>query len=536
MSSGYTTPPGENTGSSLAEPIDVQRPAPDVAAWPGLSLPNWLWLGLNLFAGAITPLSLAPFNCWPLAILGLAIFQLSLVVRGTGYFSQAFLFGLGLFGVGASWAFVSISQYGNSSIPLALVLTGLFVAGLALVFALPYCLFKYFRGAHPLTTLLLTGPAFWLLGEWLRGWLLTGFPWLYVGYSQLDTWLAGFAPVGGVLLVSLAVATTAAALVAATTSALSRRWLACCGSVAIIAVLWLTGNAYNQQQWTKPVTDTPIRVGLVQPNISQDQKWLPENKHPTLDLLSSMSEPLWPEADWVLWPEAALPELYEYALPFINEISNTAALHNSTLITGILYRSPNSPKIYNSIIARGLGQGSYLKTRLVPFGEYVPLEQWLRGTLDFFNLPTSIISAGHGQQRGLQAGVYQISTSICYEVVYPALVARNATHSDVLLTISNDAWFGDSIGPLQHMQMAQMRAKETQRYLIRGTNNGVSALVNHRGEIIASMPQFERTTMVGNIIPRQGMTPFMRLQNSLVLAFLAISLLGLIIAQRRQKH
>ena len=536
MFSGFTTPPGETTGSALATPPPPTGQGQSVrGSFPALALPNWLWLLLNLGAGAITPLALAPFDYWPLALVGLAVFQVSLTFLSKGHMLQAFSFGLGLFGVGASWVFVSISQYGSSSTGLALLLTGLFVAGLALVLALPYSLFRFFRTASPMVTLLLVGPLFWLLGEWLRGWLLTGFPWLYLGYSQLHTSLAGFAPVGGVLLVSLAVALTAAALSAALLSALARRWLACCGALAITAAIWLTADAYRQQQWTQPVSDQAIKVGLVQPNISQDQKWLPENQRPTLDLLAAMSEPLWPEADWVLWPEAALPTLYEYALPFINEVSNTAASNNSALITGVLYRRSDSPKIYNSIIARGLGQGTYLKTRLVPFGEYVPLEQWLRGTLDFFNLPTSIIAAGHGKQRGLQVGKYQISTSICYEVVYPALVAKNAIGSDVLLTISNDAWFGDSIGPVQHMQMAQMRALETQRYLIRGTNNGVSALVNPKGEITASMPRFERTTLVGQVVAHQGETPFMRLGNSLVEGILLFPLLGLLIANRHKK-
>lgn len=490
-----------------------------------LNLPLWFWLVVNLWAGAITPLALAPFNLWPLAFIGVAIFHLSLTICPRAYFSQALSFGLGLFGVGASWVFVSISQYGSSSTPLALCLTGLFVTGLAIVLALPYSVFGYFRGRRWPTALLLTGPVFWLLGEWLRGWLLTGFPWLYLGYSQLSTPLSGFAPVGGVLLVSFSVALTASALTASGWLLITRRWLPLSGCVAVTAAIWLTGDAYQQQQWTKAVTDEPITVGLVQPNIPQEQKWLPEQRQPTLDLLTAMSEPLWQEADWVLWPEAALPSLYEQARPFIDHISNHAARHNSALITGVLYRQTNQPEIYNSIIARGIGQGVYLKTRLVPFGEYVPLEHWLRGTLDFFNLPTSIIARGHGRQSALQVGAIFISANICYEVVYPSLIARNARGSDVLLTISNDAWFGDSIGPLQHMQMAQMRALETQRYLIRGTNNGVTAIVDHRGIVTAQLPQFERQTLLASIIPRRGETPFMQFQNSLVLG-LIISLLA----------
>lgn len=499
------------------------------------TLPGWIWLLVNLLAGGAQPLALAPFNFWPLALLSVFLFHFSLVNVNSGYFRQALSFGLGLFGVGASWVYVSIHHYGSSSTLLSLLLTFLFVAGLALVLALPYSLFRFFRGRHWLTTLLLTCPTFWLLGEWLRGWLLTGFPWLYVGYSQLQTPLLGFAPVGGVLLVGLAVAFTASTLAAVAIGVGLRRWLQAAICLALAAAVWLTGNAYRQQTWTQPL-DAEIKVGLVQPNIAQEEKWLPEQRRPTLDLLTKMSQPLWPEVDWVLWPEAALPTLYEYAQPFLDDMSNTAAASNSALITGVLYRDPNTGKIHNSIIARGVGQGIYLKTRLVPFGEYVPMEEWLRGTLAFFDLPTSIIAKGTGNQRGLQAGKYQISTSICYEVVYPELVAKNAIHSDVLLTISNDGWFGDSIGPQQHMQMAQMRAVETQRYLIRGTNNGVTAIVDERGRITARLPQFQRQTLVGSVIPRQGETPYMVLRNSIVESYLFFVLLGLAAFQIKNRR
>lgn len=500
-----------------------------------LGLPGWAWLALNLCAGACIPLALAPFDYWPLALLGIAVLHTSLIDRPGGHFAQAFAFGLGLFGVGASWVFVSISQFGSSSVPLSLLLTAIFVAGLALVFALPYTLFKRFRAASPLLTLVLTAPTFWLLGEWLRSWLLTGFPWLYIGYSQLDTWLAGFAPVGGVLLVGLALSCTASALAAALLASRQRNWLAAVGSLALIGFIWLTGNGYQQQRWTQASSDDVMQVGLVQPNIPQDQKWLAQQVRPTLDLLAKMSAPLWSEADWVLWPEAALPTLHEYALPYLDQIESVAQANQSALITGVLYRRPGTGDIFNSIVVRGNGQGTYLKTRLVPFGEYVPLEKWLRGTLKFFDLPTSIIARGEGQQGALQVGDHLISANICYEVVYPTLIARNAVGSDLLLTISNDAWFGNSIGPLQHMQMAQMRALETQRYLVRGTNNGVSAIVDHRGDITAQLPQFTRQTLLAAVQARRGATPFMRLGDTLVLSFLLLALPLLWLANRRHQ-
>jgi apolipoprotein N-acyltransferase len=181
--------------------------------------------------------------------------------------------------------------------------------------------------------------------------------------------------------------------------------------------------------------------------------------------------------------------------------------------------------VHNSIIALGEGSGLYHKQRLVPFGEYVPLEQWLRGLIRFLDMPMSNFSAGAPGQPPLRAAGLSLGPLICYEVVYPDLVAEWLPHSDVLITISNDAWFGRSIGPLQHLQMAQMRALEAGRPMIRGTGNGVTALIDHRGRITAQAPQFERTTLTGTVQPMQGATLFARTGAwpSIVIALLLVA-------------
>jgi len=193
---------------------------------------------------------------------------------------------------------------------------------------------------------------------------------------------------------------------------------------------------------------------------------------------------------------------------YIDPIATRAELVDTTLITGIPNRPPGTDGTYNSIVALGAGEGTYLKQRLVPFGEYVPLEDILRGLITFFDLPMSYMTSGPANQGPLRAGAFRLSPSICYEVVYPDLVARGAREADLLITISNDSWFGESIGPLQHLQMARMRALENGRYLIRGTNNGVSALVDHRGQVIASTEQFVETSLTGEVEAMLGNTPF----------------------------
>ncbi|WP_317930992.1 apolipoprotein N-acyltransferase [Halioxenophilus sp. WMMB6] len=485
-----------------------------------------LLLLANLVTGGLVPLSLAPFDYWPAGLLGVALFNTLLTLQTRGHFWSALAFGCGLFGVGASWVYVSIHGFGMASTALALLLTSLFVGGLALVFALPYCFWQRFRSTNLTVTLTVVAPLFWLFGEWLRGWLLTGFPWLYLGYGHLHTPLAGLAPVGGVLLVGWAVAVTGSGLVALGRLALARRWPAALGLLTALMALWLSALGMVQVEWTKPAGNSKT-VALVQPNIPQELKWAPAERLPTLRLLQSLSDPLWPEVDWIVWPEAALPMLYENAVPFLNDISQRAAANNAALITGVLYRAPDTGEIHNSIIARGIGQGLYSKSRLVPFGEYVPLGHWLRGLLDFFNMPTSIIAPSHGAQPNLLLGDTLLSADICYEVAYPALIARHAQGANVLLTISNDAWFGDSIGPLQHMQMAQMRALETGRDLIRATNNGISALVDHQGDIRTRLPQFERRVLIGEVVPRAGITPYMLWRNNPLIGAMALAFLAL---------
>ena len=146
----------------------------------------------------------------------------------------------------------------------------------------------------------------------------------------------------------------------------------------------------------------------------------------------------------------------------------------------------------------------------MPFGEYVPLQDVLRGLIAFFDLPMSDFARGPADQAMLQAKGYQIAPLICYEVVYPDFVAGLAAQSDILLTISNDTWFGTSIGPLQHLQMAQMRALEAGRWMIRATNNGVTALIDPFGQITTQIPQFEQAIMYGEVVPMHNLTPYLQ--------------------------
>ncbi len=471
--------------------------------------PTWLSLLIAFMAGALLPVSLAPFNIWPLGIVSLAVLAHQVNQQRAGRcFLLALSYGLGLYGVGASWVYVSINQFGSAPPALAALLTLLFVVGLSLALALPFLLYGRFIAMHRLA--LVAGfPAFWVLNEWFRSWFLTGFPWLYSGYAHLHTPLAGWAPTLGVFGVSLAVAFTAAVLVYLVQAVRLRQtrsrltWAMGGG----LAAVWLTGGLLLLPQWTRPVGE-PVSVGMAQGNIPQERKWDPSFRSETFRIFTGLSRPLW-QHDWVIWPEAAIPLMYHSAQ---RELDALAALANQTdtvFITGILYDNPEPEHYYNSLVALGKGEGIEFKTRLVPFGEYVPLEHWLRGLIDFFNLPTSIIHPGPAYSGGLRAKEVIIAPTICYEVVYPDLVAARARGSHVLLTVSNDAWFGNSIGPVQHFQMAQMRALETGRYMVRSTNNGISGIINPRGKLEVVGGRNTQEAIEGSIQPLEGVTPFL---------------------------
>jgi apolipoprotein N-acyltransferase len=455
-------------------------------------------------AGALITLSLAPFDLWPAGIAScMLLMHLLRTCAPKQAFWRGWLFGVGLFGSGASWVYVSIHDHGYTGVPLALFLTAVFCCALALLHA--GFAWSYTRLIRALPGGMLVGfPALWVLFEWLRSWLLTGFPWLFLGYGHIDTWISGWAPVIGVYGLSFICAITASCLYLAWRS---RQWMTCTTYAVIAATLWLGGSQLKPIEWVAPASETPLTVALYQPNIPQQNKWDPRWYQPILEQYQRAMEPLY-GYDLVIWPESAIPNFYQRAGGFLDPITERAREQETALITGIPFRPADSERYYNSIIALGNGAGVYHKQRMVPFGEYVPLEQQLRGLIEFFDLPMSNFSAGAANQPPLQAGSYRVAPFICYEVVYPDLVASNARNADILVTISNDSWFGQSIGPLQHLQMAQMRALENGRYMIRATNNGVSAIIDQRGRIRARTDQFVETTLTHEAQVMLGSTPF----------------------------
>ena len=489
-------------------------------------LPMVLTILIALLAGAVFIFALAPYGFWPVALISPAILYALLMPDMTG--KRAFLigqaYGTGLWCVGAFWLYTSIHVYGDTPVWLALIMIALMGLGMGLFHGFLALIFNRVVGKQPLSFAPL-----WVLQEWMKTWLFTGFPWLFVGYAFTEQyWLSSLAPVAGVFAVSFVAILLAASLV----ELLRRRGGYMIPTIAMLVVscaLWLINP-----QWTKPKGTPDLSVSLIQGNIPQDLKWLTEYQVETLKIYATLSSTEW-GSDIILWPESSIPMFQDEAVGFINEMVKMAKETDTTWVTGIPYKDEAAfnaktdkyPPFYNSVIALGAdAEGMYKKQRLVPFGEYIPFE----GMLDILpNLAGSqdimSYSRGSDNQSPLRVRGHNLGAAVCYEVAYPDTTRKNAINTDFLLTISNDAWFGSSAGPLQHLQMVQMRALENGRWFMRATNTGVTAIIDHKGRIVKRAPQFERTVLRGNVQARVGNTPFMRVGNYPVLIIIALLLL-----------
>jgi len=488
--------------------------------------------------GAALSLAFAPFGFWPLAIVAPAIlFGLWQGVSPRRAASLGFAFGCGTFAAGTYWLYVSINGFGKAPIWLALGL----MAALVIVMASYHALLGYVanrlmpeRGAM---RWLVGLPAGWALLEWVRGWFLSGFGWLSLGYSQTDAWLAGWAPVGGVYVLSSLLTMMAGALVMWRVE--GRRALRIV--IPVLVLPWIAGFSLMRIEWTE-ASGAPVDVAIVQGAIPQDQKWLADNREESLrryrDLtLSALGTPL------IVWPEAAAPDLANNIVPYLNDLADAARQRGSSLLLGLIRAEPGEldeqgePRVdyFNSILALDENVTWYDKHHLVPFGEFFPVPEAVRRWMRLMNLPYSDFSRGAAQQPPLRIAGLALSASICYEDAYASSQIVSARESTALVNVTNDAWFGRSTARHQHLQISRMRAIEAQRFLIRAANDGISAVIGPRGEFVARAADFEAVVLRATVTPRSGTPPYLRFGNSPFLVWVVLGVLAALWAGRRQR-
>lgn len=476
-----------------------------------------------LAAGAITPLAFAPLGWWPLALLGPALlFLLWLFASQRAAARRGAMFGFGFFGVGISWVFVSIYYHGYVPLPLSLFLTLLLIAVMAIFPALLGYLIarlfpRGFESRYARIKLLLVMPAAWVLIEWVRGWFMTGFPWLSLGYSQTDTLLAGWAAWIGVFGLSWIVALNAALLVALLLDRAGRLWYA----LGLFS-LWLLAWPMQQSYWTDP-HGAPIKAALLQGNVSQDLKWSPDNRTPTIRLYTELTRQQW-GADLIIWPETALPAFYDEVEGFLDDLEQEARQNGSDMLIGLLSFGDDGVSYYNTMLSLGSRRGMYHKDHLVPFTEYLPLKWLFGGLVSFMQVPMSDFSRGGAEQKPLAVAGQHAGISICFEDAFGEEMIRKLPQATFLVNVSNDAWFDDSWAPPQHLQMARMRALETERPMLRATNTGITAIIGAKGEVLDRVPQFEVAVASATIQPRSGMTLYAMTGNWLIVTLMLVLL------------
>lgn len=461
------------------------------------------WQGnvIVLLAGMLLPLSFSPFHYYPIAVISLVLLFVSWQgISAKQAALRGFLFGLGFFGVGVSWVYVAIHDFGSAGMPLAVLLTAVFVAFFASYLAfVGWGIKKISPDTLSTVDFVLLLPVAWLAFEYFKGWFLTGFPWLEVGAGQIDGPLSGYTPIIGVLGVSLLTTLSAGLLAAA--------WQAKRVSLLVIVIIiWTVGYFLKPVLWTQPV-DKEIKVTIIQGNIPQEIKWDPEQLYKTLALYQTRTEQHW-DSDLIVWPENAVTVFYHQVKEFyLDPLEKQARANKTDILLGLPVLNQATDEYYNSIMSLGAQEGFYHKSHLVPFGDYVPFE-WLRGLIKFFDLPMSSFRPGPISSELVHAAGQAIGLSICYEDTFSTEVLRSVPEASLLVNATNNAWYGDSFAPHQHLQISQNRALETGRPTIRATTNGVSALIDFKGHLQQQTAQFEEAVLTGNVQPRQGATPY----------------------------
>lgn len=480
---------------------------------------NYIKYTLVFIAGLLGPLGFAPFHLPGLTLLGLS-FLFSQILNTTAKKSAVlgFVYGLGYFGLGVSWVIISIHDYGQIDYFSAGLITLAFIVYLALFPALVALLFKLLQPKRSTLGGVILFSILWCLSEYVRSYFMTGFPWLLIGTSQIDTPLRYLAPLFGIHGLSLLCAFAATLLTYSIRTDHFKRYYYL---IAFMSIM-LSPSLLQSIQWTE-VKKEPISVGAVQANLSMRDKWDETLFWNLLKYYEQATDKLMGKK-LIIWPESAVPLPARYLEEYLNQLHDKALKANSALILGILQPTDNNESnYYNSIMSLGHATGQHNKHRLVPFGEYIPqpfvkINRWL-------GLPEPNILPGKNNQQLMAIFNHPIASLICYEIAYPNLLRQQLPQSQWIVSISDNGWFGRSLASYQQLQMSQMLSLLTGRYQVVVNNDGLSSVVNTSGDIVEGLQPFSPGILQGEIFEAEGATPWVIWGDQPVLIFCFVGLM-----------
>jgi apolipoprotein N-acyltransferase len=485
------------------------------------------WQGdvASLAAGSLFPLAFAPYGYGFLTYLLLTVFFLAcLNVSAMRAAWRGWLFGIGQFAIGAVWLHMGL-QYSSALTVVSASLTVVAVALLAMYPALAAFLSAWLSARRPLCLLLLVLPSAWVLAEYARssGW--TAFPWLLTGYTQIDTPLAGYAPILGVYGTGMI-----AALVAGLLASLLLKRRNVLVPLTVMVGIFVCGWLLSQISWTEP-QGQPLKVSLLQGNAVQDEKWSHHMRTRILNWYQEQTREHW-NSDLIVWPENAIADTTANVAAYLSDLKTLSVRDGKDIMLGVVEGDFEKGKYFNSLVS--LRGGTYHKRRLIPIAEYSPWSAAPTWLVDALRLPMSDFQHGEEEQPLLSSSEHPLGTSICFEIAFSDEIRRALPAATLLANISNDAAFRESSEPYQHHQIARFRALETERFLVRAVNTGISAIIGPKGNVVASADTGKEAVVTAKVQPLSGSTPYVRL-GDVPLIVLALGLLAFAGVLRMQR-
>lgn len=473
---------------------------------------SYLKLFLTFFAGAIGPLGFAPFHMPGFTILSIA-FLYSSILSGSNKegFLLGFLWGIGFFGIGVSWIIISIHDYGELNYLFSGLVTLAFILYLSLFPAIVTYVYRLLQwDDNPFLSCLLFC-TLWCLSEYLRSFLLTGFPWLLLGTSLIDTPAKHLAPVLGVYGLTGICVLSATCLSTTLKVQSYKKWLYLSAGILLLISPSLLGSV----EWVE-TKHKPITIAAVQANLSMRDKWDETLFWNLLKLYENATNKLFGK-QLIILPESAIPLPASYLEDYLATLHRKALKAKSALILGILQPSEDQSHFFNSIATFGKAEGQHIKSQLVPFGEYIPTP-FLK-IVRWFNLPEFNLVPGMTKQQLIKVANHPIASLICYEIAYPHLLRNQLPKAEWIVSISDNGWFGHSLASYQQLQMAQFLSLLTGRYQILVNNDGLSSVINTQGDIVEGLPPFSAGILEGEIFPAKGATPWVIWQDYPMILF-----------------